>query len=546
MKYLAIAITLLCAYSLHAQVDDTQTWDESEIRQSAFQHYLQNPIDINLAKPADWYQLGLLNAKQIQSFFEFRNTTGPFLSKWELQAIPDWDLPTLKRIQDFIVCRSTIDRWNIASSRHLWIHRLEFTVEEKKGFSPPDSRSKVRYFDSPYTELHRYKGQISKSLGLGFLLQKDAGENSLTDFSSFYLHWHQPKRLLYKIILGDFVNQWGQGLVQAGGFSLGKSYESIISTQKFHQGGLPYSSSTESGFYRGLLVGFQRKQWSLESLVSQRKWDASVQSDSLGTEFYSSLITSGFHRTPTELDKLNRVKEWSLGNSIVWQAKNSPLSVHGNIVWSRWSMPKRNSGKSYQATEWQGQELTNSSISANFPWKKAQWMAELAIASPSSWALIQGAAWAQSKASDFSYVFRYQSSSYFSPQAQAFGENSEVRNELGLFLGSQYRWSKRSRLSSYLDIFLFPEPKYLVSQAQTWGWEALSRYQLERRNQYNYFIQMKWTSKQEDAPKPFSAIIRKHQWQLSGDFKKQIHKQWDWHSRLMATYIHSPAQRDWG
>ncbi|CAM4323299.1 hypothetical protein EWU23_09590 [Cytophagaceae bacterium 50C-KIRBA] len=544
MKYLTII--LLSAFSLQGQVDDTQTWDESEIRQSTYQHYLQNPIDINQAQASDWYPLGLLNAKQIASFFDFKKNTGQFLSIWELQAIPDWDIPTLKRIQAFIICRSPNISWDLKSSKHLWIHRMEFTAEEKKGFSPPDGRSKVRYFNSPYTELHRYRGQISTSLGLGFLMQKDAGESDIADFTSFYLHWNKPKSSIHKIIIGDFVNQWGQGLVQAGGFSLGKSYESIISTQKFHQGALPYSSSMESGFYRGLLLGFQKKQWNMESFISKRKWDASVQTDSAGTEFYSTLITSGLHRTLSEVDKINRVQEWSVGNSISWQAKNTPLSIHGNIVWSRWSMPKRNSTKSYQAAEWQGQELVNSSISANFPWKKAQWMAEIALAGPNSWAILQGAAWAHSKATDFSYVFRYQSSRYFSPQAQAFGENSEASNELGLFLGNQYRWSKRSRLSSYLDIFLFPAPKYLVSQAHTWGWETLSRYQFERRNQYNYFIQIKWTSKQEDAPKPYSDIIRRHQWQLSGDFKKAIHKQWDWHSRLMATYIHSPAQKDWG
>lgn len=543
MKYLAFI--LLSTFSLQGQVDDTQTWDESEIRQSAFQHYLQNPIDINHAHASDWYTLGLLNTKQIASFLEFRKATGQFLSIWELQAIPDWDILTLRRIQPFITCQMPTEQWNISMSKHLWIHRLELTAEEKKGFSPPDSRSKVRYFNSPYSELHRYKGQLSKHLGVGFLLQKDAGESSMSDFSSFYVHWNKPKSFIYKIILGDYINQWGQGLVQAGGFSLGKSYESIISTQKFHQGGIPYSSSMESGFYRGLLIGFQGKQWNMESFVSIRKWDANVLTDSTGIEYYSSLITSGLHRTPTEADKLNRVQEWSLGNSIHWHAKNTPMSIQANFVWSQWSIPKRNSTKSYQAAEWQGQELINSSISANFPWKKAQWMVELAH-SQNAWAMIQGAAWAQSKASDYSYVFRYQSSSYFSPQAQAFGENSEVRNEIGLFLGNQYRWSKRSRLSSYMDAFLFPSPKYLVSKNHTWGWEVLSRYQFERRNQYNYFIQFKWTSKQEDAPKTISDIIRKHQWQLSGDFKKPINKLWDWHSRLMSTYIHSPAQNDWG
>ena len=543
MKYLALI--LLTSYSLLGQVDESQSWDESEIRQNTYQFYLQHPIEINQAQEADWYQLGLLNSAQIASFFEFKQATGKFVSIWELQAIPNWDIPTLKRIHDFIICRPMTLSWNWQQSKHLWIHRIEFTLEEKKGFSPPDNRSKVRYFNSPYTELHRYRGQISTPLGLGFLLQKDAGENNIADFSSYYIHWNRPKNTIYKIIVGDFVNQWGQGLVQAGGFSLGKSYESIISTQKFHQGGLPYSSSMEAGFYRGILMGIQGKRWKIESFISKRNWDASLQTDSLGFSYYTSLTSSGLHRTTSELDKKNRVQEWTWGNTLNWHAKNSPLTLQWNLVGSRWSLPKKNSSRAYQAVEWQGSELLNSSLSANFPWKKAQWMAELAI-SPNSWAMIQGAAWAQSKASDFSYLFRYLSSGYFSPQAQAFSENSEVGNEMGLFLGNQYRWSKRSRLSSYLDFFLFPAQKYLVSQGYSWGWEMLSRYQFERRNKYNFFIQLKWTSKQEDAPKPYQDFIRKHQWQFSGDLKKIIHKKWDWHSRIMATYILSPAQKDWG
>ncbi len=543
MKFLGLL--LFASLPLLAQVDETQPWDESEIRSSIFQYYIQNPIDINQAKEADWYHLGLVNSSQIKAFFEFKKATGSFLSIWELQAIPLWDLATLKRIRDFIICRTNSPTWNWQSAKHLWIHRIEFTVEEKKGFSPPDKRSKVRYFNSPYAELHRYRGQISPALGMGFLAQKDAGESQITDFTSFYLQWHKPISTLYKIIVGNFVNQWGQGLIQAGGFSLGKSYESIISTQKFHQGSIPYSSSVESGFYRGLVLGFQRKQWNMETFISKRNWDANIQTDSLGWPYYTSLNRSGLHRTSSELENKNQVQEWSLGNSLNWQARRIPLSLQANIVWSRWSIPKRNSSRAYQIDDWQGNTLVNSSLSTNFTWQKAQWMAELAFA-PQSWAFIHGAAWAQSKAIDFSYVFRYASTSYFSPQAQAFGENSEVGNEMGLFIGNQYRWSKRSRLSSYLDLFLFPAAKYQVSQASTWGWELLHRFQFERRNVYNYFIQIKWTSKEEDAPKPVSDLIRKHQWQFSGDLKKTINKKWDWHSRLMGTYLHSPAQKDWG
>lgn len=544
MKYWTII--LFFSFPLHAQEKHSPSWEEWEAGQNTYQHFLQNPLDINQATAADWHQLGLLSKGQIDSFLEFKTLTGSFYSIWELQAIPLWDISTLRKIQPFITCQVPFQKWGLESTHHLWIHRIEFTLEEKKGFSPPDNRSKVRYQNSPYAELHRYKGQISPSLSMGFLLQKDAGESEINDFSSAYLQWIKPQNFLYKVIIGDFVQQWGQGLVQAGGFSLGKSYESIISTQKFHLGAIPYSSSVESGFYRGISLGLQKNAWRMECFYSHRYWDATIQKDSISQSYYTSLINTGLHRTSTEISKINQVQEWSWGNSLNWQSPQHAIGVQANMTWSRWSLPKKNGNKNYQMDDWQGNNLLNTSISSHFSWKRALWMAEFAFSNSHAFALMQGAAWAKSKAIDFSYVIRYHSAGYFSPQAQALGESSEVNNELGLFLGNQYHWSKRKRLSSYLDFFLFPAPKFQVNQSNSWGWEALSRYQLEKKSQFQLFLQAKWTSKQEDNTFLKEQLIRKHQWQLSADFKKSMNRYWDWHVRLMGTYILSPVQKDWG
>lgn len=141
----------------------------------------------------------------------------------------------------------------------------------------------------------------------------------------------------------------------------------------------------------------------------------------------------------------------------------------------------------------------------------------------------------KSKKQDFSYLFRYFSKGFYNPDGKALGENTKNENEIGLFIGHQYQISKRKKLSSYVDIFYFPEIKYQVSTPHTLGWELLNRYQIERKNAFKLFNQIKWTSKEEDftQKKNEKTIHRIHDLQESIDITF-IAKKWiQWHNRLM-------------
>ena len=529
---------LLFAFSLslafHGLIAQESDMVADEEKQSNYNYFLQNPLQINKVTADELSALGILTLTQIANFLSHRNQVHSFESIFELQTIHDWDLTLLKKIKPFLRCDKTNKKWSdFSGSKHQIIIRNETTLEEKRGFSPKDAKSKTRYLGNPWAHLSRYRGQINNNLRVGAILQKDAGEVNYLDFKSIFIEI-KPNRWIDKIIVGDFINQWGQGLVQSGGFSLGKSFESIKATQKFHLGAIPYTSSGETSFYRGLNVQFHVGSFNFQAYSSFRNLDASLSSDSTGSSSkINSWIEDGYHRTTTELSHQSNVKERAWGGSLQWIHKISHLAIQLNLSRTLFSLEKSKSALAYKEHSWSGNQVQNYSISFQAPIETIHFTGELAWMPENNLSLIQGGAFALSKKTDLSYLCRYYSKSYFSPKAKGIGESAETTNEMGLFIGNQISFNKRNKLSNYLDFFKFPGLKYEVSQPNSWGWELLSRYQWEKRGKYTFFGQLKWTSKQNDISRSNTKLTRNHLIQTSLDLHQFRAKKLDLHTRIM-------------
>ncbi len=501
---------------------------EEEEKQSSFDYYLANPLNINLVSETELQSSLLFRADQITAFLAFRKEIGSFQSILELQTIPGWDLDFLRRIQDYVVCHPLNPHWwKLNSSTHQMLFKTDWTAETKKGFTDPDLRSKTRYVGDRTNQTLRYRGQLNANLRMGFLLQKDAGEKDLSDFSSGFIEF-KSKGILEKIILGDFINQWGQGLVQSGGFSLGKSFESIKATQKFNLGGLAYSSSMEYGYYRGINTTLKLSEFlRIQTFASYRNLDATTGTDSTGSNYLRTRVEDGFHRTASEISHKEALQEKTAGANLAYSPLSVPLVIQLNGVFTEWSLAKP-MGIGYKQPEWSGNKLQNYSISFQYPFRNIRMVGEFATSGNRQYSLIQSAATSLSKKVDVSYLFRHYSAGYFSPKSNGLSENSENLNEIGLFLGLGYQINKRMKLSSYADYFLFPGPKYQVIATNTSGWEFLSRLQWEKRHVARGFIQGKWTRKED-----------KDLIQISLDGHYITIKSWDFHVRAMASKLGS-------
>lgn len=526
MKQL-IFVCWLLPYLICAQ----QSAELTEEKQGILTYYNQNPIDINEVSAAELLAMGILQNQQIASFIEHRKRVGKFISLFELQTIPLWDIPTLRAIQALFICRINPPRWYVSeNTKQQIILRIERTLEQKNGFSPPTTRSKVRFTGNPYNTLFRYRGTWNSHLRAGILSSKDAGEQHYHDFTSAFVEL-KDTRGNFKLILGDFINQWGQGLVQSGSFSLGKSYESIRATQKFHGGAMAYTSSGESEFYRGINIQATFHQLQVQGFFSSRNKDLILSKDS---SYFRSFQFDGLHRTATDIGQQNRLKELGTGIHLRYQGKQMEWSIAQTIT--RWNYPFMPSNP----LDWRGNVLMNTSLSYIRQFGNVRLSGEVAHAAPKAWASIHAMSWAINKKTDVSGIIRVYQSGYFSPMANAISESSNNKNEWGLFIGHQYQRSKYQRISSYIDLFRFPRASSSQWASEKLGWELLSRFQWDRRKQGQYFAQLKWTHKNLTNPTSPHDL-----YQGSIDWHKPLYR-FEWHGRIMWSHIQSHVQKESG
>ncbi len=158
----------------------------------------------------------------MRSCCSIANLLGAFISIYELQAVPDWDIETIQKVLPYVIVGNTVPlhadlKQRFTGGQHSVLLRLQQVLEKSNGFLRPDSVAN-RYFGSPQRVFFRYKYVYRNLLQFGITGDKDAGEQffkgnqkSGFDFYSFHLFARKmgPVKLL---ALGDFTVNMGQGL----------------------------------------------------------------------------------------------------------------------------------------------------------------------------------------------------------------------------------------------------------------------------------------------------------------------------------------------
>ena len=81
-----------------------QRTDENyeDLYESLLQVFL-NPINLNKTNAEELKSLFILTPTQVNNFIAYQNQFGKFISIYELQAIPDFDLETIYKLLPFVV-----------------------------------------------------------------------------------------------------------------------------------------------------------------------------------------------------------------------------------------------------------------------------------------------------------------------------------------------------------------------------------------------------------------------------------------------------------
>ena len=516
----------------------------------------QNPLDINRVSGEELAGTYLLSPLQIQAFLDHRSQSGKFLSLYELQSLPHWDSATLDTILPFLTLeteksspKSFLERLRSEENSHL-LFRHRRTLELRRGYQNDSTvNPSSRYLGDQNDLFLRFRIQHAKDFSIGFLLEKDAGEALIWDpktsrygFNSASFHHTRYNLGKWKTLsLGDFQASFGQGLVFGAGFSLGKGAETVPTVRRSTLGILPYTSSLESGFFRGIGITRQLGSWQSTLLFSSIGKDGrlATQLDAVGnsSQELTSLSQTGLHRSQSELSTKNQLRETNLGTNIQYQARSGKWSAGINALHTQLSIPWIRTPNRYNQFEFSGRSNTVGSGYFNVSWKNFSFFGESARSSSQGQGTVVGFVSSLSKTVDFSLLWRRYDRHFHSFYATAFAEGTRPINEQGTYLGIQIKPSSKVKINAYVDFFRFPWLKFRV-YAPSQGQEWLVRLSYQPEKILHASIQMKQERKMrnastEEATAPTYTLVPILKNQVQANLELGVSPEFSFQSRVL-------------
>ncbi|MFN5334816.1 MAG: hypothetical protein ACK5BV_06485 [Bacteroidota bacterium] len=473
--------------------------DDALIRH--YQYLLQNPLDINKAQQQDLEELNTLSPIQITSFLTYRKLNQYLISIYELQAIPFWDLITIKKLLPYISLSDHFQRKaNWKTSWREGMHQILFGTSIKSGRS--SSPTPVNQHDlsgSNERAYIRYKYQFKKSLQYGITAEKDAGETWFKgvqkygfDFYSAHITMANNGRLKM-LILGDYVVNMGQGLLIWQSMAFRKSSE-VMLIKRQSPVIRPYHSFGEYLFQRGVAATGVYRYWSLTGFVSLRHFDATIRTDSTGRQkYFSSINSSGLHRTQSEIKNKGSLPMLIGGGSLKYERISGHAAI--NVIYTDFGdIVQQKDRQPYNLYAWQGSRYANMSIDGAYTIKNIHLFGEYALHHFRDQAFLGGLMMSMDSKVDFSLLYRNMSPGYQTHFGNAFTESTLPMNEKGLYMGLIIRPAYTWAINMYTDIFRFPWLRYAVD-APSGGKEYMVQLSRSIRRKSHFYIRYRHEEK---------------------------------------------------
>lgn len=484
--------------------DQGETEDDTWLQD--LEQFRKNPLNMNTAAAEDLKLLRILTDLQIASFITYRNLLGRLISIYELQAVPSWDLPTIKRLLPFITVSTEAPLAEEFGKRfrngeHSLLFRVSQVLERPDGFNR--STAGTKYLGSPLRMLFRYRYSYKNLLQFGLLGDKDAGEQFLKgaqgrgfDFYSFHF-FVRKTGIIQSLALGDFTVNMGQGLIQWQGLAFGKSVD-VTGIKRQSAVLRPYSSAGEFYFHRGAGVTVKMGKFESTVFVSLRRLSANLVPDTMNNAaFISSFLNSGYHRTRSEVADRNSLAQTAFGANAVYRTNRWQAGVNAACYF--FSLPLKKRDEPYDIYAISGKDWYNISVDYSYTYRNLHFFGEAAADKNFNKAFVNGLLVSVDPNVDVSLLHRHISPAYQAVYGNAFTENSSPGNETGLYAGISIRPANGWRLDAYADIFRFPWLKYLVD-APSRGTDFLAQLTYIPDRQTEIYTRYRCGSKQANQP----------------------------------------------
>ncbi|MCK5702552.1 MAG: helix-hairpin-helix domain-containing protein, partial [Cyclobacteriaceae bacterium] len=439
-----------------------------------------NPLDLNKVKRTDLQSLFFLTEEQISGLLEYKESYGKILSYFELLSIEGFEKETVQRLIPFVIIDlNPVESLKTSISHpdnHELFLRYQTTLEQKKGYTTADTTSSgrvtSRYAGDPNRLYARYLYSKSRQYSFGFTVEKDPGERITWDpqtsrYGLDYYSFHgmiENRWIFKKIVIGDFSMDYGQGLIYGSGIRIGKGFEPVTTIRRNNLGIRPYRSVYENKNFSGIAISTMGKSLEFNVFYSYINRDAILREDTIAVQdqFISYIQTIGLHRTPSEINAKHSLSDQSFGGNVNFKTGNRKMEIGLNGIYTKYNFPLLPNSRKYNQFEFSG--LTNhlGGLYFNYYLKNAHVFGEMAVSKSKGKAISTGFVASLSSQIQTSIHYRNYDKNFHSFYGKAFGENTKIGNEQGIYWGLRILPISKLVITTYFDFFNFPWLKYQV------------------------------------------------------------------------------------
>jgi hypothetical protein len=458
--------------------------------------FAEKPINLNATTASELSRLYVLNDIQINKLLEYLTNFGPAYSIFELKTVDGFTPNLLQKIEPFVWFGPREEKQKFGEAfkygRNQLLLRSLGNVQQARGYKPNDDGVKP-YEGNQYRYYTRYKYEAQDKFSAGFTAEKDPGESFFAGsnkqgFDFYSAHASISINSTFEqVAVGDFLVRAGQGLVLWQGYTSGKS-ENVLAISKTNQGIRPSTGVDENLFFRGAATTLNFGKAKLSIFYSQKNDDGNVAgTDSTGW-FVTSLQTSGYHRTNSEIEDKNAVRNRNFGGILSWNFSN--LKIGATFIRQHLNLPLIPANQLYNQFRFSGTENIAGGVDYTYNRGKYQLFGEAAMSKSKGKAFVQGAIANLNDQLSFSLLYRHFDKNYQSLWANTFAEGSNISNESGLYFGTKILPVKFVTLSAYSDLYKSKWINYTTAAPST-GWDALLQANVVLSRKTDFYLRYK-------------------------------------------------------
>lgn len=382
-------------------------------------------INLNKAEVDDLTEIPFITSEMASKIIEYRNRIGGFKTKEQVFEIPGVD----ERVKSFLYRNGYIQK-----------PRLNFQLRTRLL-----SKNSIKRFWHNFSESFKTyqlgRFTISNFSG-GYVIEKDYGEKRINDLVNFFAEY-RGTNVLRKLIVGNYVLQFGQGILLWRPVSLGKGSDAISpAVRSFENYSSSYISTDEvKPMFGGVLTSRLKK---LEITLFYSKTDLPSLLDSAGRVRYIDF--SGINTRERDFLARNLV-----GGIISFGKEKFSIGVLNYYE-------KLSCDFSPSISRPFKKESFYSGFEFDVYYRNLNLFGEIATRRFHHFSYVVGLTIGFG---DLSFVFHFRklNPNFVSINGNAFSERyGEAWNEEGFYSGVKFKiW--RLRFSGYWDIFKFPRVK---------------------------------------------------------------------------------------